>query len=59
MKYIPYYKSIDAKFICNFRQRALHSIIHQSSRDFWMEDACHLSSNAIIAADEYVVWEDL
>ena len=58
LKYIPYYKTIDAKFIRNFRQRALHWIIHQSGRDFLMEDACHLSSNAVIAADEYVVWED-
>jgi hypothetical protein len=44
LKYIPYYKSIDAKFIHNFRQRALHWIIHQSSRDFLMEDARNLSS---------------
>jgi hypothetical protein len=58
LKYIPYYKSIDAKFIHNFRQRALHWIIHQSRRDFLMEDAHHLSSKAIIAVDEYVVWED-
>jgi hypothetical protein len=58
LKYIPYYKAIDAKFQCNFRQRALHWIIHQSGRDFLMEDTCHLLSNAVIAADEYVVRED-
>ncbi len=58
LKYIPYYKTIDAKFIRNFRQRALHWIIHQSGRDFLMEDARHLSSNAVVAADEYVVRED-
>jgi hypothetical protein len=58
LKYIPYHKSIDANFIHNFRQRALHWIIHQSGRDFLMEDARHLSSNAVIAANEYVVQED-
>jgi hypothetical protein len=52
IKYIPYYRAIDAKFIQNFRQRAPHWIIPQSSRDFLMEDARHLSSNAVIAADE-------
>lgn len=58
LKYIPYYKAIDAKFIRNFRQRAIHWIIHQSGRDFMMKDARHLSSNAVVAADEYVVRED-
>jgi hypothetical protein len=41
-KCIPYYKAIDAKFVWNFRQRALPWIIHQSARDFLIEDACHL-----------------
>jgi hypothetical protein len=58
LQYIPYYKSINAKFIRNFRQRPLHWIVHQSGKDFLMEDACHLSSNAVIAADEYVICED-
>jgi hypothetical protein len=58
LKYIPYYKAIDAKFIRNIRQRALHWIIHQSGRDFLKEDACHLSSNAVIAADQYIVRGD-
>ena len=58
LKYLPYYKSIDARFITNFRQRAIHWIIHQKDRDFSMEDARHVSSTARVAADEYVVRED-
>jgi hypothetical protein len=58
LKYIPCYEAIDAKFIHNFRERALHWIIHQSSRDILMEDVCHLSSNAVIAANEHVVREN-
>jgi hypothetical protein len=58
ISYIPFFKAIDAKFIHNFRQQSLHWIIHHSSRDFLMEDVCPLSSNAVIAADKYIVWEN-
>jgi hypothetical protein len=36
----------------------MHWIIHKSGRDLLMEDACHMSSNAVNAPDEFILRED-
>lgn len=53
-KYLPHHKSMDAKFIGNFRLRALQFICTHGDRPLSFEEATQLSSTHPLAADEVV-----
>lgn len=53
-KYLPHHKSMDAKFLGNFRIRALQYMCTNGDRPLSFEEARELSSTSPLAADEVV-----
>jgi hypothetical protein len=58
LKYLPHYKATDAKFLCNFRERARIWLIRNGDKPMTMEEARFLSAKRPPAADEFLLSDD-